>query len=201
MRQIARLRGSICCTAVLVSACTTPDTLVRSEERQASSAHLVAQRPPAVCEEECLGVLRAGVVWLAGKNRVSPSMVVIDTVRINLAQKAPPGSSRVLAGPVFKRLAALAGTERGTRDEVVACVQLTGAGLPSCRVQDGKVLVVLLPPLSDPARPMEASLTMISEDSYLYMGRWRLHAAVHHLTLKKENGEWRISTAQVGEET
>src|SRR5689334_10967473 len=60
--------------AVLVLACTTPDTLVRSEDRQANSANLVAQRPPAVCEEECLGVLRAGVIWLAGKNRVSPNM-------------------------------------------------------------------------------------------------------------------------------
>ena len=186
---------------VLVLACMTPDALVRSEDWHGSSAQLVAQRSPAVCEEDCLGILRAGVIWLAGRKRVSPSTVVIDTVRINLAQKAPPGASRVLAAPVLERLARLAGTERGTRDELVSCVQPTRAGRPSCRVQDGKVLVVLHPPLSNPARPVEASLTMISEESYLYLGNWRMHAEVHRLTLKNENGQWRVSTVELVEES
>lgn len=194
---------SICALvpAVLVLACTTPDTLVRSEDQQANSVHLLAQRSPAVCEQECLGVLRAGVVWLAGKNHVSPDMVVIDTVRINLVQKTPPGLSRVLAAPVLARLAALAGTNRGTRDEFVTCLPPTGVSRQSCRVKDGKVLVVLQPPLSDPARPSEASLLMISETSYPYLSEWRMRAEVHRLTLTKENGQWRVSTAQLTIET
>jgi hypothetical protein len=128
-------------------------------------------------------------------------MVVIDTVRINLVQKAPPGASRVLAAPVLERLAVLAGTQRGSRDEVVTCVKPIGAGRPSCRVQDGKILVVLQPPLSDPAQPIEASLRMISEESYFFRGEWRMHAEVHRLILKKQNGQWRVSMAELVAET
>jgi hypothetical protein len=42
---------------------------------------------------------------------------------------------------------------------------------------------------------------MISEESYLFLGNWRMHAEVHRLTLKNENGQWRVSTVELVEES
>ena len=107
-------RKSICVVALagLTWACTAPGTLVRSNKSPRSDARLDLQRPPALCEQECVVILHAGVAWLADRYRVSRSTVIVDTVRTRFqVEKPTPGAARVLTGALVGN--ALSGRSRG----------------------------------------------------------------------------------------
>jgi hypothetical protein len=155
------------------------------------------------CQDDCVGILRAGASWLSATQSVAPTDIVLDTATSGVRYTGPGVGTRVVRLSAIDRLTASTGMRQINGAAIVECFQKRGAVSASCRPLQDKLLLAFQPPRLNMKDSTEASLVIRYARNVFpappYVRYWA--GATYELTLKRETGGWRVAGARLVDQT